>query len=281
MISHALSWASRGLPVFLLQPKRKIPFAGTHGFKDATHDEDAIRHRWAQNPDANIGIATGNGFFVLDLDGPEATSWFINASGRHGEPDRTLTIRTRESRFHLFFWAPCEIPCSASRIAPHVDIKGDGGYVVGAPSIHPDGHAYKIVRDLPIAEAPRWLTDLAIPDEIQTIEYHRQDVHVACHSDFNPKYVRAAIENELNAVASAGEGQRNIVLHSAAIKLGTLFAAGAISRASTEEALFAAAAASGLPAFEIRRTLASGFKFGERHPRQVPTQRGVQNGQPL
>jgi Bifunctional DNA primase/polymerase, N-terminal len=285
MINHALQWVDRGFAVFPCRPRDKAPewrlvpkdkdpadkpIEGSGGFKKANRDPGVVRDWWKRVPDANIGVVPGEGFFVLDLDGPDAVSWFINASGRHGEPDKTLTVKTREGRFHLYFYAECDIPCSTGRIAPHVDVKaGTDGYVIGAPSIHPDGHTYKIVRDLPIAEAPRWLTDLAIPDE-KPFEAPQADIPAACQSDFNPKYVRAAVESELDAVANSGEGGRNVALHCAAIKLGTLSAAGAIARPAAEAALFAAAARSGLPAFEIRKTLASGFKYGEKHPRSAP-----------
>jgi hypothetical protein len=268
MIKHALDWAGRGLPVFPLQPKSKIPFGGTHGCKDATRDDAAIREWWQRWPQANIGVATGDGFFVVDLDGPEAQQWFVDSGGRHGAADPTLTVKTARG-WHLYFWAPCEIPNSTSLLGPHVDVRGTGGYVVGSPSVHPSGNIYKTVRDLAIAEAPRWLTDLAIPDE-KPFEAPQADIPAACQSDFNPKYVRAAVESELDAVANSGEGGRNVALLCAAIKLGTLSAAGAIAKPAAEAALFAAAAKSGLPAFEIRKTLASGFRYGEKHPRSAP-----------
>ena len=179
MIIHALKWVAKGFAVFPCRPRDKTPewrlvprdkdtdgtpIESTGGHRKATRKHGVICDWWKRVPNANIGVVPGEGCFVLDLDGPDAVSWFNNASGRHGEPDKTLTVRTREGRFHLYFRAECEIPCSTSKIAPHVDIKGIGGYVIGAPSIHPDGHAYKIVRDLPIAAAPQWLTDLAVPD---------------------------------------------------------------------------------------------------------------------
>jgi hypothetical protein len=168
MIAAALSWAGRDLAVLPLKPRDKIPLGSLvpHGLKDASRDPDIIRDWWRRAPKANIGVRTGDGHFVLDLDGPEAAAWFGNACGRHGGAEHTLTVRTGGGGFHVFFACPIEVPNSAGRLAPGVDIRGEGGYVVAAPSIHPSGHVYQIARDLPIAEAPAWLVDLALPEPV-------------------------------------------------------------------------------------------------------------------
>lgn len=166
MIDQALAWVDRRFAVFPLKPRDKIPLGALvpHGAKDASRDLAVIRDWWRREPQANIGIATGGGHFVVDLDGAEAKGAWINMCGRHGAPERTLTVKTARG-FHLFFSSRLEIPKTASRLAPHVDVRGDGGYVVAAPSIHPSGAVYTIARDLSIAPAPRWLVDLAMPDE--------------------------------------------------------------------------------------------------------------------
>jgi Bifunctional DNA primase/polymerase, N-terminal len=156
MIAAALSWLQRGFAVFPLKPRDRIPLGSLvpHCFQDATRDPRVIRDWWRREPEANIGLRTGEGKFVLDLDDAGAVAWFTNAAGLRGEVDRTLTVRTSRG-WHLYFKSAADVPCSTSRIAPHVDVKGRGGYVVAAPSIHPDGPVYAIKRDLPIAEAPR------------------------------------------------------------------------------------------------------------------------------
>jgi hypothetical protein len=57
VLETALTWANRGLSVFQLQPRSKIPFPDSRGFKDATRDEATIRDWWRQHPTANIGLA--------------------------------------------------------------------------------------------------------------------------------------------------------------------------------------------------------------------------------
>jgi len=68
--------------------------AGKHpatprGFYDATSDPDQIREWWRGNPDANIGICTGDGFFVFDVDDLESFGRFLE---EHGPLPETLKL---------------------------------------------------------------------------------------------------------------------------------------------------------------------------------------------
>ena len=65
---EALCYASLGLRVFPLQEKGKKPIPKSHGVKDATTDAEQVSAWWDRLPSANIGIATGNGLLVIDLD---------------------------------------------------------------------------------------------------------------------------------------------------------------------------------------------------------------------
>ena len=152
MIDAALSWLDRGFAVFPLKPRGKVPLGSLapQGFLDATRDPAVIRDWWQRAPEANLGLRTGEGKFVLDLDGAEAISWFTNSCGRHEIAPKLQTLIVRTARgFHVFFACGVEMPNSAGRVAPGVDVRGEGGYVVAAPSIHPSGHVYAIARREP------------------------------------------------------------------------------------------------------------------------------------
>jgi hypothetical protein len=121
MLVQALALARRRLAVFPCGVRAKVP-AGGHGHLEATIEPHLLRWWWKENPDYNIGIATGtvSGVWALDVDGPE------------GEAH----LRPR----HLFFRMPNKIiRNSASRVGDHIDVRGDGGYVVAPPSLHPSG----------------------------------------------------------------------------------------------------------------------------------------------
>jgi putative DNA primase/helicase len=151
MLDDAVSYALDGYSVFPC--KQKMPIV-QNGWKDATTDATKILKWWTESPDAQIGMPTGaiNHLVVLDPDGDEAGQF---VRGLHLPPTRT--ILTRPGRYHLWFRQPdgFKTKCSASVLAPKLDVRGDGGYVIVPPSIHHEtGQPYHVVRDLAIALAP-------------------------------------------------------------------------------------------------------------------------------
>lgn len=107
---------------------------------------------------AAYGIATGerSGVFVVETDSAEAEAWLA----ARGVP-RTLTVRSGSARGnHRYFRHPgFKVWCSAGELAPKVDVKGDGGYVVAPGAPHKSGGRYEIVEDAPVADAPAWLLE--------------------------------------------------------------------------------------------------------------------------
>jgi len=83
-------------------------------------------------------------------------------------------------------------------------------------------------------------------------------------------YAEAALKSEIEALATAPEGQRNSQLNRSAYALGTLIAAGALARATVEAELRNAASSTGLPDGEIESTMKSGIESGMQHPRTIP-----------
>jgi hypothetical protein len=256
MIAAALKWADRGFPVFPVVPRGKKPLGSLvpHGLSDACREQDIIRDWWRREPKANIGIVTGGGHFVVDLDDAEAISWFANACGRHGAP-KTLTVRTSRG-YHVFFACGAEVPTSAGRLAPGVDVRGEGGCVVAAPSIHPSGTVYTIARNLPIAEAPAWLVDLALPEPVPP------PVIVARGEPWDDG--RSRIAGIVSLVANARQGERNRITFWAACRLHEMVRDGLITQGLAEELLLQSASRCGLNGMEILTTARSAAKRGAR-----------------
>jgi Bifunctional DNA primase/polymerase, N-terminal len=134
---------------------------------------------------------------------------------------------------------------------------GLGGYVIAPPSVHPDGPVYALRRDLPIAEAPRWLVDLAMPDEMPAPVLGQKPV---LRLSLNGR--ARALEAIIGVVACAQAGKRNDLLFWGGIKVAEMAAAGFVSLGEAEACLIEAAAQTGLPAPEIKRTLASAVQRG-------------------
>jgi Bifunctional DNA primase/polymerase, N-terminal/Primase C terminal 1 (PriCT-1) len=162
VIRSALTLARKGLHVFPCVPRSKHPAVAT-GLKAATIDETTIRQWWQQIPDANIGIATGtpSGVFVVDVDGIDAEGELRRLETLYGALPPTIEIITARGR-HVWFKMPdTPIRNSAGKLAPGLDIRATGGYVLVPPSVHPTGRRYAWSVDCAgtIADAPSWLTE--------------------------------------------------------------------------------------------------------------------------
>jgi hypothetical protein len=172
MLEAALRYARLGLAVIPLHGKR--PF-----FQDwpdkATSDRTRIERWWTQEPEANVGIATGrkSNLFVVDIDvrggGQDSVEEWIHD---HGQLPETWTDLTGGGGTHLFFRYPSFSVKNFTALCPGIDIRGDGGQVVAPPSIHPDTHneyswdGMAELEDQQLAEAPLWLLELLKPKDV-------------------------------------------------------------------------------------------------------------------
>lgn len=160
MIRTAIALAKKGMAVLPCRARGKRP-ATEHGVKDATRDTEIIRSWWRHDPQLNVAIATGmcSGVFVIDIDGIDAEFEMRRLEAAHGELPVTVEAITARGR-HLYFKMPASpVRNTAGKIAVGVDTRGDGGYVLAPPSVHPSGRAYAWSVDCAsaIAEAPDWL----------------------------------------------------------------------------------------------------------------------------
>lgn len=144
-----MDYASRGLAVFPLAPKSKVPcIAG--GFKNATTDIEQIAAWWEYKPESNIGIATGGasgGLVIIDCDYDEAKGEDGMATVRghelsEGAFPESACVTTPRGGEHLYFFSDEPFDCSTNA-EEGVDIRADGGYVVAPPSVHPNGGTYE------------------------------------------------------------------------------------------------------------------------------------------
>ena len=190
-LQYALRYAERGLAVFPCMPGQKRP-ATESGFKDAVLDPQQISEWWQDSPRASIGLATGevSRLFVLDIDpdkdGQQSLQWYLDS---HGPLPETVTSQTGSGGHHYLFKYPgYEVPSSSSRIAPGIDIRGDGGYAVLPPSRHPGGGTYRWLKsfeDVEIADSPQWLLDKIRELGVQSVQCGQNEQHTASASAQN------------------------------------------------------------------------------------------------
>lgn len=266
-----------GAPVFPCEPAGKRPLGALapHGVKDATTDPRVIRAWWGACPGANIGLATGGGFFALDVDGDEGKASLAKLQEHHGPLPPTVASVTGSGGWHLFYGLPHgrAIRNSAGKLGPKLDVRGAGGYVVAPPSAHPSGRPYTFMPgcepwSMPLAMAPAWLLGLLDRPVVgQPARIAPRPAAVV--RDGSSAYARTAFERELVHVAGAPEGQRNHTLNRAAFSLGQLVGAGCLARGFVKSALDSVARAAGLPPKEVEATIESGLEAGMASPREV------------
>ncbi len=139
-----------------------------HGLKDASVDPDIIASWWRKWPAANVGVVTGagSGLVVLDIDPRHGGDKSLTElTWLHGELPETVEAATGGGGQHLFFMHPGEPIRNRANIQPGIDVRGDGGYVVVAPSVHVSGGAYSWLSghapgEIEPASLPRWLLEL-------------------------------------------------------------------------------------------------------------------------
>ena len=136
------------------------------GLHDATTDADTIERWWAETQGfANIGVVTGelSGLVVVDIDAKSGGLETLARLERTYGVARTPTADTGGGGKHYFFCYPLGyIVGNRTGIQPGIDVRGDGGYVVAAPSAHASGRAYTwaVPPDEPLAALPPWLLAL-------------------------------------------------------------------------------------------------------------------------
>jgi hypothetical protein len=154
ILDAALATADAGLSIFRVRPMGKRPLA--EGWQDEATTDPAIITRWfAENPRINYGVPTGaaNNLYVVDLDGPEAQAWWRSTGLSDGAK---VATPSGPDRFHHYFAIDGEIELPNTQgsnfpraLHPHVDTRGEGGYVVGPGSLLSSGSYRGKITNVP------------------------------------------------------------------------------------------------------------------------------------
>ena len=150
-----MQYAELGYAVFPCVPGDTNPLTA-HGFHDASIDPDQIEQWWTAQPHANIGMPTA-GLAVIDIDG-HSNPW--PGAERGLELTTGPMATTPGGGSHRVFRQPSGKAwrCTQSVLAPHVDTRADGGYIVVPPSRRPDGE-YRWVPGLELDVSPERLPE--------------------------------------------------------------------------------------------------------------------------
>jgi len=129
--------------------------------ESATTDPERLLATWAEYPHAHVGITTGRGLVVLDVDPRhDGPATLARLCAEHGQLPETFTVESGSGGWHHYFRTTETLPnTSGGKILPGLDTRGERGLVVYPPSPHLSGGTYQILRDVPLAPFPTWLRD--------------------------------------------------------------------------------------------------------------------------
>lgn len=331
MLAAALQYAARGWPVFPCCPREKRPLVSgesTKGAKDgglylATTDEAQIRTWWGKWPKAMIGVPTGplsGNVIDLDLGDPRVITgaeYLARLNAHVGGIPATAITETGSGGYHIWLKADPDAPVgNGANVVPalyippeegattasgkkakgaQIDTRGEGGYVIVAPSVRNDGSAYSWcpepwdgiadptaallrilnkdeAREAKEAQRGKW-SKRADPAEGGPEPRPRFEPTGDAAKDAERRYAESAMDKEIAELTTMVTGSRNRALNVAAFKLAQLVAVGALSEASVRSALEAASHQNGLVSDDgiktVQDTIDSGFSAGLAKPRDL------------
>jgi hypothetical protein len=229
-----------------------------------------VRDWWRRWPTANVGLATGRRFDVLDVDGPVGEAALRALVEAGAVPRGGPLARTGGGGWHVLL-APTRVGNRVG-LRPGLGWRGQGGLIVAPPSVHRSGRCYRWVRPLTatLPEAPAGLRRLLAPPPTQPATRPPATLPTGRTG----AWAAGALRAECAAVATAARGTGNQTLNRAAFKLGQLVAAGLLDPEQVRARLLVAATGRGTPEREAHATIASGLTAAAAKPRATLGPRG-------
>ena len=182
-----------------------------HGFKDATTDPATVKQWWADD-DFNVGLRTGDGLLVFDVDprhgGGDSLQDLVEANG---PLPKTVEAITGGAGRHLFF-ATQRSFTNRANVRAGLDVRADGGYVVVPPSVHASGGSYRWV----VGQAPGEIQAAALPDWLDELINRPQQHATRQHTSLPDGVLIQKAQRYVAACSPAGEGSRNQAVFSVA-----------------------------------------------------------------
>ena len=134
--------------------------------------------------------------FALDLDGPLGKQNFEKLKSELGELPETVTVNTGGGGIHYYFKIPIgmELKNSANQLIEKVDVRGEGGFVVGPGSMHHTGNFYEYepgldISSVEIAELPLpWAERIASPLQRNVPESDAASPVISDYERSNPPF---------------------------------------------------------------------------------------------
>lgn len=258
------SAAQAGLRVFPVRPRDKKPAGPWTKYRETPASPEQISS-W-DSSDCNVGVICGraSGIIVVDIDSEDAAAYYAAQ-----DPPKTPCVKTAKGH-HYYFAAPnSEIGNRVGVDDRRFDVRGDGGYVVGAGSIHESGVKYEWVvspDEVPFAELPPKLLDLIRKPNAPTVGHSTASITHANTDNRFMRYLKRILKEKAKFLREAEEGRRNDTLFRVAVSLANDVAGAYADWSPFADALLKEAKAAGLDEREATATLASAWRKGSANP---------------
>ncbi len=259
--------ASFGFSVFPVRKNDKRPISSWLSYQTTMPTDEEIAS-W-DNGDYNVGVVCGaiSDLLVLDVDGDDAQT-LLDALDLPVTP----TVRTKKGRHYYFKLPNGEVRNSVRKAGVALDVRAEGGYVVGPGSGHPEGGTYEweiSPRDVPLADLPDRVLAL-ISKSAESRSIGSRNLLVAkqngdAENRFSA-YGSHLLAQGIATILHAKEGERNDTLNGVAFQVASFVAAAELSWDSFETEMLSAAISIGLEFAEAKATLKSAWQGGYLKP---------------
>lgn len=202
MIEAALKYHEKGMSVFPVNPNTKKPLVEWKKYQTERPTIDQL-HAWFDRTNNGIAIVTGkiSDTFVVDFD--RYKPGFSEEDALKLIPDsiNAPTVQTMNKGQHLYFRNP-EINASImAGVAPGIDYRGEGGYVVAPPSRSMTGAEYTWLVSLDECERP------SLPDSFKNAVINKDKYKLYIGGDDNRSRQLSSLSS--NVVNLFNQGTRD------------------------------------------------------------------------
>lgn len=167
--SEALIYAQNNFKIFPLKVNSKCEQVLKSWKEEATNDINQVTKWWLNNSQYNIGLKTGSGLIVIDIDCKNGKNGLEQIKPFLANFPKTKIAKTCHGGYHFYYKVDREVR-NYVNLLDGVDVRGDGGYVLAPPSIV-DDKSYTWVNDLQIANANDAVYKLLERDKLQVVNH--------------------------------------------------------------------------------------------------------------
>ena len=195
LTSAALNYAGENNFSIIPLQKNKKPYLQWTVYQHRKAAAGEIKAWWSKWPHAMLGIVTGqiSNLFVVDCDTQEG---FDAVQELLPDSLNIPTARTPRGGWHFYFQYPADSKLTVQAgIMPGVDIRGEGGYIVAAPSMNGNGRGYEWLDGLSLAE----VAPPPLPDALLS----------AFNNIINSSIYRGEVKTEVSAAKMFDNGHRD------------------------------------------------------------------------